>query len=256
LVIFSLSGKGGTGKTSVGAGVASCLGALGRKTLLIDADCGLRSVDIILGVSDKAVMHLGDVLAGNVKWEDAVVTHPDIPNLSILAAPADESEFDTEKLRELTAELSEVYDIVWIDGSAGLGDKHIAVANMADVAVLVVTPDIVSMRDAARITELLDGHKRIRLVVNRVRPRLVMSKAALDIDDVMDGTGAPLLGIVPEDERVIAATNNGIPLITVSQDGAAAAYRDIALRITGERIPQGDIKMVSRAKRRFLKEAK
>ncbi|MCL1819295.1 MAG: P-loop NTPase [Oscillospiraceae bacterium] len=249
-VIFSISGKGGTGKTTVGSGVASCLGILGHKTLLIDTDCGLRNVDIIMGVSDKAVMHLGDALSDNVAWEDAPIVHPDIPNLSIIAAPSSEDEMDIEKFGVLIGKYKEKFDFIWIDGSAGLGERHLAIAEIAELVVVVVTPDVVSMRDAARVSELLN--QRAFLVVNRVRPRLVAFRGALYVDDIMDATGIPLLGVVPEDERVIAATNKGVPLVLLSQDGAAEAYRDIALRLLGERVPQSDMKVTSKAKRAFL----
>lgn len=255
-IIFTISGKGGTGKTTVGAGVTSCLGILGHKTVLIDVDCGLRNADIILGISDKAVMHLGDVLSGNVKCDDALVKHPEIPNLSVLAAPSRETELDIEKLRVLIDVLTEVFDFVWIDGSAGLNDKLAAMADMSDTVVIIVTPDVVSMRDAARASEMLSDEKSVYLVVNRVRPRLVTEDIALYIDDIMDGTGIPLLGVIPEDERVIAATNKGIPLVSLSQDGAAEAYRDIALRILGERVQVSDMKVTSRVKRAFLAKIK
>jgi septum site-determining protein MinD len=250
--IFTISGKGGTGKTTVGAGVTSCLGILGSKTVLIDVDCGLRNADIILGVSDKTVMHLGDVLSGKSKWEDALVKHPEIPNLSVLAAPSLETELDINKFRALVGFLAQKFDFVWIDGPAGLNEKLAAMADMADSVIVVVTPDVVSMRDAARVAEMLGEDKDAYLVVNRVRPRLIMSEGAIYIDDIMDNTGIPLLGVVPEDERVIAVTNKGIPLVSLSQDGAAAAYRDIALRLLGERVPAGEMKVTSKATRAFL----
>ena len=251
-IILTLSGKGGTGKTTVSAGVTSCLGILGHKTVLIDADCGLRNVDIILGVSDKTAMHLGDVLSGNVAWADALIEHPDIPELSVLAAPNLESELDAGKMKELIGLLAVEFDFVWIDGPAGLGDKLMEMAAMSDMVVVVVTPDIVCTRDAARAAELLSDEKPMSLIVNRVRPRLITEDSALYIDDIMDGTGIPLLGVVPEDERVIVAANRGLPLIALSQDGAAAEYRNIALRILGNRVPTGEVKVTSRAKRTFF----
>lgn len=253
-IIFTISGKGGTGKTSVGAGVTSCLGILGHKTLLIDADSGLRNADIILGVSDKTVMHLGDVLLGRTPVGDALITHPEITSLSVLAAPSDESEFDVPALKGMLDAVTNEFEFIWIDGSAGLNEKILSVALLADSIIVVVTPDVVSMRDAARIAEILDGKKPATLVVNRVRPRLITSNSALYIDDIMDGTGLPLLGIVPEDERVIAATNKGIPLIALAQDGAAEAYRNIALRLLGERVQIGGMKVTNKAKRVFLQK--
>jgi septum site-determining protein MinD len=217
-------------------------------------DVGLRNVDIVLGVSDKAVMHFGDVLKGGVSLEDALISRPDLPNLSILAAPGDYMQVDADELERMIAQLSEMFDFVWLDGPAGISDWVRTVASLSDTVIAVATPDVVSVRDASRVSEMLDelGKDAARLVVNRVRPRLISAKGALYVDDIMDGAGMPLLGIVPEDERVIAAANKGEPLAAFAQDGAAMACRNIALRLTGARVPLGNLKVTSKAHRAFL----
>ena len=257
-IIFTVSGKGGTGKTSISAGVTSCLSVLGHKTALVDADVGLRNVDIVLGVSEKTVMHFGDVIKGNVVLSEALVSRGDLPLLSILAAPGDTAPVSAGDIKRLLGQLSEEFEFVWIDGPAGLSDWVRTVAELSGTVVVVVTPDVVSMRDASRISEMLDemGKPPAYLVVNRVRPRLIKENGALYVDDIMDGAGMPLLGIVPEDERVIAAANKGEPLVALAQDGAALAYRNIALRLLGERVPLSDLRVTSKVRRNFLSELK
>ena len=253
-IIFAVSGKGGTGKTSIGANVVSCLGILGHKTVIADMDIGLRNVDIALGVSDKTVMHFGDVLKGGVALEDALVSRPDLPNLSVLAAPGEFARVDGEAFGRMLGRLSEMFDFVWLDGPAGLSGWVRTVASLSDTVIAVSTPDVASVRDAARVSEMLDemGKDAAKLIVNRVRPRLIDANGALYIDEIMDGAGMALLGIVPEDERVIAAANKGEPLAAFAQDGAAMACRNIALRLTGKRVPLGTLKVTGQAKRGFL----
>ncbi len=254
-ILFTVSGKGGTGKTSLTAGCATCLAALGHTVLLMDGDIGLRNADIVLGVSDLAVMDFGDMLDGRVQHlEDAVIAHPRIPNLSVLPAPMTLRSVALAPLQELLQGLSAAFDYVFIDGPAGLSDWVATVASLADQLIVVATPDAVSMRDAAKLTELLSSDAREdRLVVNRVRPHLFAGKGAMYIDDIMDAVGLPLLGIVPEDERVIVAGNRGVPIVQVSMDGAAAAYRNIALRLTGAHVPLSPIRMTNKSKRDFLR---
>lgn len=253
-IIFITSGKGGTGKTSIAAGIATCLGALGHKTVLVDADIGLRNVDIVLGVSDKAVMHFGDVLKGDVELSEALVSRNDLPLLSILAAPHNDPNAPPNDVRRLMRKLSDEFEFVLIDGPAGISDWVRLMAELSDTVIAVATPDVVSMRDASRISEMLDdlGKSPARLVVNRVRPRLINDNGALYVDDIMDGTGMSLLGLAPEDERVIAAANKGEPLVAFAQDGAALAFRNIALRLLGKRVPLSDIKVTNKVTKAFL----
>ena len=238
--IVITSGKGGTGKTSLTAGVASCLAALGRQVLCLDGDIGLRNLDLALGMSDQALMDFTDVIAGRCPLELATPEHPRIRGLHLLSAPLNRPKppVSPEEMRQLIADIKARFDYCLIDCPAGIGSGfHLATCG-ADRAVVVSTTDAAALRDAQRtVTELRDRLPRIHLVVNRVKPRL-LRRLRTSIDDAMDAAGLPLLGIVPEDEKVTLAANQGIPLILASSGkGAALAYLNIARRLEGRQVP-------------------
>ena len=238
IVIAVTSGKGGTGKTSVTGGVASCLARLGKRVLCIDMDIGLRNLDISLGLSDRALMDFSDVAEGRCPLARAAVTHPDLPNLSLLTAPMSLSpDVTATRIRALLRTARDRYDYIMIDSPAGLGPGFQLAVCGADRALVVATNDASSLRDAQRtVGELRQGPAAIHLVVNRVRPRL-MRRLHTTIDDAMDIAGLPLLGVVPEDEAVTLAANRGIPLVLASRRGASVAYLRIAKRLMGQRVP-------------------
>lgn len=234
------SGKGGTGKTFLTGGVGSCLAALGHRVLCIDADVGLRNLDLALGLSDRTVMDFSDVLAGRCSLEDAAVLHPRIPGLSLLAAPMRPSSarvFD-EGMAALVAEAKTKYAYCLIDSPAGLGPGFRFAVREADRVIVVATPDAASLRDAQQAIWVLGdmGILRRHLVVNRVRPRH-LARLNATVDDMMDTVGLPLLGVVPEDERVILAMGREIPLILAGKSKAAVACLHIARRLAGARVP-------------------
>ena len=232
------SGKGGTGKTSFTAGVGSALAALGHRTLCIDADVGLRNLDIALGMSDRVLMTFADVIAGRCTLDAAAVQHPGIPELYLLTAPMGPSGVSPQELRDLVLEAKNWFEFILIDAPAGLGSGFHLAAGGADKAIIVSTTDSSSMRDAQRaVLELADYPFLSRqLVVNRVEKRL-LRKLHRTIDDAMDTAGLPLLGVVPEDPKVRLATNREEPIITMTRKGAAAAYFNIAHRMCGDRMP-------------------
>lgn len=234
------SGKGGTGKTSVTGGVASCLAALGKKVLCLDADVGLRNLDIVLGLSDRALLDFMDVLSGNAELKSAVVGHPVIPRLSLLSAPSGSPDQwpQPEEMKKLVSRLKQQYDYCLIDSPAGLGAGFRLASCAADGAIVVCTPDAASLRDARRAAEALETLRvGAALVVNRVRPKLIARQQAANVDDAMDITGVRLLGLVPEDEAVIICSNRGVPVILQEHGGAARAYLNIAKRLDGQRVP-------------------
>lgn len=237
--IVITSGKGGTGKTSLTGGVASCLAALGRTVLCLDADIGLRNLDISLGLSDRALMDFTDVIEGRCSLSAAAVKHPQLPKLSLLTAPVRLSpdSISMEEMRTLIREIREQYDYCFIDSPAGLGTGFRLAACGADRAIVVSTTDTSALRDAQRtVTELKGTLSRIHLVVNRVKPRL-LRQLKTTIDDAMDTAGLPLLGVVPEDVAVTVSANRGIPVILAERKGAAQAYLNIARRLEGQRVP-------------------
>ena len=239
LSIVVASGKGGVGKTSVAAGVASCLAKLGRRTVCVDGDAGLRNLDLVLGLQERAVFDFTDVLAGRVPLEDALVEHPDIPGLLMLAAPAlaPPSPIKPAAFQALIKTLEERADYVLVDSPAGLGYGFALAAEACAGALVVTTPSQAALRDSARCAELLSGHSPVKLIVNRVQPRLIRLRHAHTVDEIMDTVGLPLLGIVPEDEMVLAAQNHNIPVILAASTGASVAFCNIADRLLGRPCP-------------------
>lgn len=233
------SGKGGSGKSTFTVNCGTVLAQRGRKVLLVDADVGLRSLDLLLGVSDKVVYDLGDVLAGLCEPEKAIIV-TDCKNLHLMPAPqADCPEMaDSSVISGIYNELSVSYDYLLIDSPAGIGANVTAPAIVADCAVVVATADPVCIRDAERLAQVLRarGATNLRLVLNRVDAKLIRKRVLPDIDAVIDGTTVQLIGIVPEDRRIIEAAAVGKP-VTIFKNGAATAFRNIAARFDGENIP-------------------
>lgn len=239
-VITVTSGKGGTGKTSTAAALASILATLGHSCLALDADVGLRNLDMTLGLADAAVMDFSDVLSGRASLEAAACPHPELPGLFMLNAPTwtTPEQIPEEKMEKLLAQIRESFDYCIVDCPAGIGAGFRLAVRGADRVIVVSGTVPTSLRDAQRVNmELIRlGSAPAQLVVNRVRPRL-MRRARITIDDAIDGSGLQLLGLVPEDEDVLLAGEMGVPLILRSDGDAAHAYLNIAKRITGERVP-------------------
>jgi septum site-determining protein MinD len=237
--IVVTSGKGGTGKTSVTGGVASCLAALGHRVLCLDMDIGLRNLDLSLGMADRTLMDFTDVLDGRCSLQRGAVPHPSIPNLFLLTAPLalPSSGIQEGRLKAFYKQVKGEFDFVLMDSPAGLGDGFRLAVYGADRAIVVSTNDASSLRDAQRtVGELSRRLSHIHLVMNRVQPKL-MRRLHTTIDDAMDAAGLPLLGVIPEDPGVMLAANLGQPLILTNHKGAALAYLNIAKRLTGQRVP-------------------
>ena len=239
--IAVVSGKGGTGKTSFTAGVGEALALSGRRVLCLDCDVGLRNLDLALGLSDRALMDFSDVAQGRCSLESAVVEHPRLPGLFLLTAPVrTRGRPVTEtQMADLLAEVRKRYDFCLLDAPAGLGTGFLLATAAADRAVVVTTTDPSSLRDAQHTVMELDrfGSGKLHLVVNRVRKKLLRSMHAT-IDDAIDKAGLPLIGVVPEDDTLLISLNRGTPLLLAnSQSPAALAYRNIAARLQGGRVP-------------------
>ena len=234
------SGKGGTGKTSFVSGVGAALARDGHRTLCIDADIGLRNLDIALGMTDRVLMNFADVVSRRCSLEKAAVSHPALPGLFLLTAPMaqDAKRITDDEMKALIEEAKQQFDFCIIDAPAGLGSGFHLAATAADRAIIVTTTDSSSLRDAQHAAmELSDYDLRSRhLVVNRVAKKL-LKKLHRNIDDAIDTAGLPLLGVVPEDTNVQLATNREIPVVLTERRGAARAYGNIARRLCGERVP-------------------
>lgn len=231
-----LSGKGGTGKTSVCAGIATALAGEGKKVLCIDCDVGLRNLDISLGLSDSGALSFLDVCAGGYSLEEAA-RHPAYPTLSFLTAPMNcpAEKIDAEAFASMLRQARRQFDYIFLDAPAGVGSGFRLVSSAADRFLLVTGSGPAAVRDAARVGDLLElmGKKDVRLVVNRV-DREMLSTVRITIDDVMDTAGLPLTGIVLEDPNVTLAASFGQPLLKYARRSPAAkAYRKIARRIQG-----------------------
>ncbi len=238
-VLVITSGKGGTGKTTLCAGVASCLAALGQKVLVIDCDIGLSNLDIALGMTDCATVTFLDVMMENQYLSDAP-EHPVIPGLQLLTAPTKTraSLVDDIIFGRLIEEAAETYDWVLLDAPAGIGYGFDLAIAYATRAILVATADAGSLRDAEHTAEILvdQGLDPIHLVVNRVTRRLMRSIRS-NVDDMMDHVGLPLLGLLPEDQMVPVAAADGSALVLCSRKGAAMACLRISRRLLGMDAP-------------------
>ena len=238
-LIAVLSGKGGTGKTSVCAGVASALALQGANVLCIDCDIGLRNLDISLGMSDMGGLSFWDVCRGDYALEQAS-QHPVYECLHFLTAPMNcpATDIDPNAFSKMLEDARAAYDYVFMDAPAGIEAGFQLAARSADRILLVTGPDPASVRDASRAGELLEimGKTNVRLIVNRINKKIAAS-LKLTVDDIMDHAGLPLIGIVPEDPHVTLAAAFKKDLLSYTRKDAAAACCRIARRIQGFSTP-------------------
>jgi septum site-determining protein MinD len=236
--IVITSGKGGVGKTTTTANIGAALAARGKRVALVDADVGLRNLDIVLGLESRVRHHLLDVLEEKVDLDAALVRDKRNENLYLLAAAQsrEKEDVDTGLMKGLIERLCERFDFVLIDCPAGIemGFKN-AVAG-AHHAIVVCTPEMSAVRDADRVVGLLPSEWRPELIVNRLRPELVRKGKMLSVDDVNDILRLPLLGVIADEPGLIVATNKGEPLANDVNSTTGAAYRAIAARLDGENV--------------------
>jgi septum site-determining protein MinD len=234
--IVLTSGKGGVGKTTTTANLGTALALRGASVVMIDADIGLRNLDIVLGLESRVKHHLLDVLEERVEVGDALVADKHTESLFLLAAAQsrEKDEVETAKMQALVTKLRERFDYVLIDSPAGieLGFRN-AVAG-ADEAIVVCTPEVAAVRDVDRVVGLLGNRFRPQLVINRLRPQLVQKGKMLSVDDVNAILRLPLLGVIADEPEIIVTTNRGEPLALHATTPTGTAYHAIAARIAGE----------------------
>lgn len=239
-IIVITSGKGGVGKTTTTANLGSSLAELGKKVVLIDTDIGLRNLDVVMGLENRIVYDLVDVIEEKCKLRQALIKDKRFEELFLLPAAQtrDKTAINEEQMRELTKNLKEEFDYVIIDCPAGIeqGFKN-AIAG-ADRAIVVTTAEISAIRDADRIIGLLEASeiKNPELIINRLKPAMVRKGEMMDVDDIVDLLSIDLIGVVPDDEYIITQTNKGEPVIKNKKAPSGKAYIEIARRILGENI--------------------
>jgi septum site-determining protein MinD len=233
--IVITSGKGGVGKTTTTANTGAALAATGAKVVLVDADVGLRNLDIVMGLEARVRYHVLDVLEGAATLDDALVADKRVPALRLLAAAQtrEKDDVDTLAFRDLIGSLRERFDYVLIDCPAGI-EKGFANAIVgADEAIVVCTPEVSAVRDADRVVGLLGDQRSVKLIVNRLRPSMVRRGKMLSVDDVNAILRLPLLGVITDAPDVIVSTNRGEPVALDAASPVGASYREIAQRIIG-----------------------
>ena len=257
-VIVTTSGKGGVGKTTSTANIAAALAKFGKKVVAIDADVGLRNLDVIMGLENRVVYKFIDVIEKTCKLSQALVKDKRVPGLYLLPAAQTRTKdaVNPEQMVALVEEMKPDFDFILLDCPAGNEGGFKNAAAGADEALVVTTPEIPAVRDADRIIGMLEsmGKSPIRLIINRLRPNMVQDGDMLAKDDILDVLSIDLIGVVPEDESVIRSTNNGEPMTMTLDSPAAHAYLNIAERILGRDVPLMDLE--SYATRGFLSAIK
>ena len=240
--IVITSGKGGVGKTTSSANLGTALALQGKKVCLVDTDIGLRNLDVILGLENRIIYDLIDVIEGRCRIQQALVKDKRFDDRLFLlpaAQTTDKNAVTPEQMKELMTELKRDYDYILIDCPAGIEQGYKNAVAGADRAIVVTTPEISAVRDADRIIGLLEQEdiEPPKLIINRIRRNLMNSDDRLDVNEITTHLSIDLLGIVLDDENVIASSNKGEPVVMDPNNPAAMGYRNIARRILGESVP-------------------
>ncbi|HRY12108.1 MAG TPA: septum site-determining protein MinD [Syntrophomonadaceae bacterium] len=259
-VLVITSGKGGVGKTTTTANLGTALAMLDKKVVLVDTDIGLRNLDVVMGLENRIVFDIVDVVNDGCRLKQALIKDKRFDSLCLLPAAQtkDKTAVTPHQMRNLTNELRQEFDYILVDCPAGIeqGFKN-AIAG-ADSAIVVATPEVSSVRDADRIVGLLEaaGLRDAQLIINRIRPKMVKKGDMMDIEDIIDILAIELLGVVPEDESIVISTNRGEPVVMGNGSLAGEAYRRIARRVTGEKITMYTLEDNDNIMTRFIRMLK
>ncbi len=256
-VITVTSGKGGVGKTTATANLGAALAALGKKVVAIDADIGLRNLDVVMGLENRIVYDLVDVVEGTCRLRQAMIKDKRLPELYLIPAAQsrDKTAVTPGDMIELTNQLREEFDFIFIDSPAGIEQGFKNAIAPADRVLIITTPEVSAVRDADRIVGLVEAEEKgpADLIVNRMRLNMVKRGDMLATDDVLDILAINLIGVVPEDEAIITSTNTGRPAAMDNHSLAGQAFRHIARRLTGETVPLMDLDQGDSLKKWFSK---
>lgn len=259
-VITVTSGKGGVGKSTLSANLAVGLAQAGKKVVAVDFDIGLRNLDMILGLENRIVYDVVDVMEGRCNLSQALINDKKAKNLYFLPASqtSDKNILEREKVASLLEDLKKEFDIIIIDSPAGIESGFEHSIFMADRALIVSTPDVSAVRDADRVIGIIDAKSdkakageevQKHVVINRIKQDMVDKGQMLSVEDVLSILALPLIGIVPDDQNIITSTNEGEPIYYNEKSPASQAYKNIAQRVLGEKVPFMDIS----EKKGFLK---
>ena len=244
-VVTVTSGKGGVGKTTATANLASALAAENLKVVCIDADIGLRNLDVVLGLENRIVYDLVDVVEGRCRLRQAMIRDKRLPELYLIPAAQtrDKSAVSPSDMVRLCDELRPDCDWVLIDSPAGIERGFRNAIAPADIVIVITNPEVSAVRDADRIIGLIEAEEKgpARLIINRLKPAMVKREEMLSPDDVLELLAVELIGIVPEDENVTLSINRGVPIVLDGKSRAGLAFRNIAARLRGEQVPFLDL---------------
>ncbi len=244
-VITITSGKGGVGKTTAVANLANALAMDGKKVVCIDGDIGLRNLDVVMGLENRIVYDIVDVIEGRCKLKQAMIRDKHYPDMYLIPAAQtrDKTAVSPADMIRICKELRAGADFIIIDSPAGIERGFRNAIAPADRVLVVTNPEVSAVRDADRVVGILEAEEKenTALILNRLNPALVKNNDMLSADDVLDLLGIPLIGIVPEDESVIIGSNRGAPVVTDAKSRAGQAFRNIAKRIQGEEAPFMDL---------------
>lgn len=248
-VVTITSGKGGVGKTTTTANIGVALARLNKKTVVIDADIGLRNLDVVMGLENRIVYDLVDVIEGRCRLRQAMIKHKQFGDLYLIPAAQtrDKTAISPADMIHITDKLRNEFDFIIIDSPAGIERGFRNAIAPADEVLIVTNPEVSAVRDADRIIGLIEADNKgpAHLILNRLNIAMVNKGEMLSADDVMDILGISIMGIVPEDEHVIPASNSGVPVTLNENSKAGVAFRNIARRLTGETVPMMELKAES-----------
>ena len=265
--IVITSGKGGVGKTTTSANIGTALAIQGKRVCLVDTDIGLRNLDVVMGLENRIIYDLVDVIEERCKLHQALVKDKRFDDLLYLlpaAQTSDKNAIKPEQMKNLIDNLKADYDYIIIDCPAGIEQGYKNAVAGADKAIVVTTPEVSAVRDADRIIGLLEKEEGVeapKLVINRIRSHMMKNGQMLDVDEVTSHLSIDLIGIVADDDEVIKASNSGEPIVLNPNSRASIAYRNIARRILGESIPLQQLEqehrgVFSKIKKIFWSESK